>query len=191
MPRTPAMPRPPRPSMRPTRGSTHPRRLRFDQCIHRGGQSDRRQCGAGDVDAGAFGGPGHRAQPKRQGEADDHRDRRQDIDPSPAQEVHGQSPQQRPQRKCGAGPGSPGPDRRRSVCAVERGVDQRERAGHQKRAAQPLDDAPGDQHRRVAAVAANTEPVPKATSPKRITGTRPNRSEMEPPGRIMAARASK
>ena len=42
-----------------------------------------------------------------------------------------------------------------------------------------------------AAVAASTEPAPKATSPKRITGIRPNRSEMEPPGRIMAARASR
>ena len=41
------------------------------------------------------------------------------------------------------------------------------------------------------AAAAATEPVPKGTNPKRITGTRPNRSEMEPPGRIVAARASK
>jgi hypothetical protein len=42
-----------------------------------------------------------------------------------------------------------------------------------------------------AAVAASTEPTPKAASPKRITGKRPNRSEMDPPGRIAAARASK
>ena len=42
-----------------------------------------------------------------------------------------------------------------------------------------------------AALAASTEPVPKATNPKRITGTRPNRSEMEPPGRIVAASASR
>ena len=42
-----------------------------------------------------------------------------------------------------------------------------------------------------AALAATTEPAPKATSPKRITGTRPNRSEMEPPGRIAAANASR
>ena len=40
-----------------------------------------------------------------------------------------------------------------------------------------------------AAVAATIEPVPKATSPNRITGTRPKRSEMEPPGRIEAASA--
>jgi hypothetical protein len=42
-----------------------------------------------------------------------------------------------------------------------------------------------------AAVAASTEPTPKAASPKRITGMRPNRSEMEPPGKTMAARASR
>ena len=42
-----------------------------------------------------------------------------------------------------------------------------------------------------AAVAANTEPIPKVSSPNRITGTRPNRSAMEPPGKIAAARASK
>ena len=41
------------------------------------------------------------------------------------------------------------------------------------------------------AVAASIEPVPKAASPKRMTGTRPNRSEMKPPGRIVAASASK
>ena len=41
------------------------------------------------------------------------------------------------------------------------------------------------------AVAANTEPIPKATNPKRITRTRPNRSEMEPPGKIVAANAKK
>lgn len=42
-----------------------------------------------------------------------------------------------------------------------------------------------------SAVAANTEPIPKVASPKRMTGRRPNRSEMEPPGRIVDARASK
>ncbi len=35
--------------------------LRFDHCIHGGGQPDRRQCGSGDVEAGVVGGPGHRA----------------------------------------------------------------------------------------------------------------------------------
>ncbi len=43
----------------------------------------------------------------------------------------------------------------------------------------------------MGAVAASTEPVPKATKPKRITGNRPNRSEMEPPGRMIAAWASR
>lgn len=42
-----------------------------------------------------------------------------------------------------------------------------------------------------AAVAASAEPVPKATSPNRMTGTRPNRSEMEPLGKMAAARASR
>jgi len=42
-----------------------------------------------------------------------------------------------------------------------------------------------------AATAASTEPAPKAASPKRSIGTRPNRSEMEPPGKIIAARASR
>jgi hypothetical protein len=42
-----------------------------------------------------------------------------------------------------------------------------------------------------AAVAASIKPVPNAASPKRNTGTRPNRSEMEPPGRIVADNASK
>ena len=41
------------------------------------------------------------------------------------------------------------------------------------------------------ALAASSEPVPKVISPKRMTGTRPKRSEMEPPGRIMAACASR
>ena len=41
------------------------------------------------------------------------------------------------------------------------------------------------------AVAARIMPVPKAANPKRRTGTRPNRSEMEPPGRIVAANASR
>ena len=43
----------------------------------------------------------------------------------------------------------------------------------------------------VPAVAASTEPAPKATSPKRITGIRPNRSEMAPPGSTVAATASR
>ena len=43
----------------------------------------------------------------------------------------------------------------------------------------------------VPAVAASTEPAPKAASPQRITGIRPNRSEMAPPGRTMAATASR
>ncbi|CNN63245.1 Uncharacterised protein [Mycobacterium tuberculosis] len=41
------------------------------------------------------------------------------------------------------------------------------------------------------ATAARTEPAPKANSPNRITGTRPNRSEMDPPGRIAATIASR
>lgn len=41
------------------------------------------------------------------------------------------------------------------------------------------------------ATAARTEPAPKANSPNRITGTRPNRSEMDPPGRIAAAIANR
>lgn len=41
------------------------------------------------------------------------------------------------------------------------------------------------------AAAARTEPAPKASSPKRITGTRPNRSETEPPGNIAATIANR
>jgi hypothetical protein len=41
------------------------------------------------------------------------------------------------------------------------------------------------------ATAARTEPAPKANSPNRITGTRPNTSEMDPPGRIAAAIVSR
>lgn len=43
----------------------------------------------------------------------------------------------------------------------------------------------------VAAVAASPHPVPNANSPKRITGTRQNKSEIDPPGRIVAACASR
>jgi hypothetical protein len=41
------------------------------------------------------------------------------------------------------------------------------------------------------ATAPRTEAAPKAKSPNRITGTRPNRSEMDPPGSIAAAIANR
>jgi hypothetical protein len=41
------------------------------------------------------------------------------------------------------------------------------------------------------ATAARTEAPPKASSPNLITGTRPNRSEMDPPGSIAAAIANR
>ena len=41
------------------------------------------------------------------------------------------------------------------------------------------------------ATAARTEAPPKANSPNLITGTRPNRSEMDPPGSIAAAIANR
>ncbi|OBH18281.1 hypothetical protein A5694_22125 [Mycolicibacter sinensis] len=41
------------------------------------------------------------------------------------------------------------------------------------------------------AAAARTEPTPKASRPHRITGMRPSRSEIDPPGRITVAIANK
>ena len=65
----------------------------------------------------------------------------QDKSPSPTQKVHGQAAEQRSHRKGAAHPRSPGTNSRRSLCAVEGGVDQRQRAGHQKRAPSPWTSA--------------------------------------------------
>ena len=79
----------------------------------------------------------------------------------------------------------------RTSVVFEHRIDQRQRTRHEERRTQALDEARGDQHRRRGGNLRITEPAPKANSPNRITGTRPNRPEMDPPGRIAAAIANR
>jgi hypothetical protein len=68
--------------------------------------------------------------------------------PTPAEEIDADSAQQRAQREGGSRPPSPDADRRGLVCFIEHGIDQRQRARHEERRTQALNEARGDQHRR-------------------------------------------